>query len=165
MTRQITRFALIASLCVSCCVLMLGCSAKPQPGEIQDEAKRAGRDASSFPPAGEDYFHDMDQSADETHPVHPLQLSAQEVMGRNTWIVWTGGDDRLWDTLSRLSVGNLDLLKTVSSHPALKGSRDNRWSWMGLLNEPCFHKATGPDPNRFGLWLDQRDSNCTADPF
>lgn len=165
MTRQITRFVLIGSLCVSCFVLLLGCSAKPQPGQVQDEAKRAGRDVSSFPAAGEDYFHDMDQIADETHPLHPLPLSAQEVMGRNTWIIWTGGDDRLWDRLSRLSVGNLDLLKTISSHSALKGSRDNRWSWMGLLNEPCFHKATGPDPNRFGLWLDQRDANCPADPF
>ena len=145
--------------------MLVSCCRKPQAGQVQDEALRAGRDVSSFPGASEDYFHDMDRIADESHPLHLLELSPQEVSGRNTWIVWTGGDDRLWDTLSRLSVGNLDLLKTISSHPKLKGSRDNRWSWMGVVNEPCFHKATAPDPNRFGLWLDQRDPNCAPDPF
>ena len=144
-----------------------GCSkqAGPEPGHVQDEALRAGRNVSSFPPADEDYFHDMDQMADAKHKVQPLQLSADEVKGRNMWIVWTGGNDRLWDTLSVLSVGNLDLLKSVSSYPKLKGSRDNRWAWMGLVNEPCFQKATQPDPKRFGLWLDQRRADCPPDPF
>jgi len=162
-----SRTTLFPVLLLVCALLTVTscCKKQQQPGQVDDEAKRAGRDVSSFPAAGEDYFHDMDQIADATHPLHVLQLNPQEVMGRNTWIVWTGGDDRLWDTLSRLSVGNLDLLKTISSHPKLKGSRDNRWSWMGLINEPCFHKATGPDPNRFGLWLDQRDPNCSPDPF
>src|SRR6266568_3744839 len=32
--------------------------------------------------------------------------------------------------------------------------RQNRWSYYGLVNEPCFTKATGPD--EYGLWLDQR---------
>jgi hypothetical protein len=144
---------------------MNGCGTPVQPGTVQDEALRAGRSADSFPAADEDYLHDMDQMADPTHPVHPLPLTADEIKGRNTWIIWTGGNDRLWDTLSRLSVGNLDLLKTVSSNPNLKGSRDNRWSWMGLVNEPCFEKATGPDPNRFGLWLDRRRADCPPDPF
>ena len=34
------------------------------------------------------------------------------------WIVWTGGNDRLWDVLSRdRASASLDLLKTISSHP------------------------------------------------
>ena len=33
------------------------------------------------------------------------------------------------------------------------------------MNEPCFDKPTGPDPKRFGLWLDKRDPNCPPDPF
>jgi hypothetical protein len=33
------------------------------------------------------------------------------------------------------------------------------------VNEPCFTEATGPDPNRFGLWLDVRDPRCPPDPF
>jgi hypothetical protein len=138
-----------------------------EPGKVQDEALRAGRDVNSFPAGSEDYFHDMDQNADANHQVHALDLTPNEIKGRNTWIVWTGGNDRLWDALSRLSVGNLDLLKTISSHAKLKGGRDNRWAWMGLMNEPCFEKASGPDPNRFGLWLDQRKTGpgCPPDPF
>lgn len=161
------RGTLFRALVVTLSVLTVdGCSKKaPEPGTIQDEALRASRTASSLPAADEDYFHDMDQMADDKHQVHPLNLSTDEVKGRNTWIVWTAGNDRLWDVLSRLSVGNLDLLKTISSHPKLKGSRDNRWAWMGLLNEPCFQKATGPDPKRYGLWLDQRRPDCPPDPF
>src|SRR3954447_20404566 len=42
------------------CALLAACSKGPQPGEVLDEARLAGRDAASFPHAGEDYFHDMD---------------------------------------------------------------------------------------------------------
>ena len=94
-----------------------------------------------------------------------VALTPDEVKGRNMWLVWTGGDDTLWDTLTNLTYGSFDLLKILSSYPDLKASRDNRWSWLGLINEPCFTKATGPDPDRYGLWLDQRNSDCAADPF
>ncbi|MGE3959621.1 MAG: hypothetical protein AB7H96_23095 [Vicinamibacterales bacterium] len=136
---------------------LTGCGGgQPKPGTVKDEALRANRTAQSFPPAGEDYFHDMDGG---------LPFTPDEVKGRNMWIVWTGGNDKLWDTLSAQSLGSLDFLKTLSSHPTLPASRDNRWHDLGLVNEPCFRKATGPDPNRFGLWLDVRDPACPADPF
>jgi hypothetical protein len=135
-----------------------GCTNKSQPkaGTVLDEARRANRSAGSLGPASEDYFHDMDGG---------VQLTGDEVKGRNMWIVWTGGDDTLWDRLVTASVGNLDFLKTLSSRPGLKFSRDNRWNYLGLVNEPCFEKATAPDPQRFGLWLDKRSANCPADPF
>ena len=144
----------------SCGLLVLltmsGCHKGPEPGQVQDEARLAGRSPSSFPAADEDYFHDMDGG---------IALNSDEVKGRDMWIVWTGGDDKMWDTLAVTSVGTVDLLKTISSHPALKNRRDNRWNYLGLVNEPCFKKATGPDPNRYGLWLDQRDPSCPPDPF
>jgi hypothetical protein len=71
----------------------------------------------------------------------------------------------LWDKLSVASVGALDFLKTISSHPSLKGRRSNRWDYYGLVNEPCFDEPTNPDPNRFGLWLDKRSAACPPDPF
>jgi hypothetical protein len=128
----------------------------PRIGHVPDEAKRAGREASSFQAADEDYFHDMDGG---------IALSADEIKGRNTWNVWTAGNDRMWDQLATTSVGALDFLKTISSHPSLPANRDNRWQRLGLVNEPCFEKATGPDQNRFGLWLDKRDPSCPPDPF
>ncbi|HXR77378.1 MAG TPA: hypothetical protein VN737_15470 [Bryobacteraceae bacterium] len=129
---------------------------QPKPGTVLDEALRANRPVSSFPAADENYFHDMDGA---------LTLTPDEVKGRNTWIVWTGGNDRFWDKISVSSFGALDFLKTVSSYPKLKFSRDNRWQYLGLVNEPCFEKPAGPDPNRFGLWLDKRSANCPPDPF
>jgi hypothetical protein len=128
----------------------------PQPGTVLDEARLANRSAKTFPAADEDYFHDMDGG---------MTLTTDEVKGRNTWIVWTGGNDRFWDRIGFKSAGALDFLKTLSSHPKLKFSRDNRWNYLGLVNEPCFEKATGPDPNRFGLWLDKRSAGCPPDPF
>src|SRR5205809_4484871 len=125
-------------------------------GRVLDEAKLAGRAAASFPAAEEDYYHDMDGG---------LPLSADEVKGRNTWIVWTAGDDRFWDVMSVKSGGALDLLKVLSSNPKLNFSRDNRWEYFGLVNSPCFTKATAGDPKRYGLWLDRRDPGCPADPF
>jgi hypothetical protein len=137
-------------------IAVAGCADGPQPGQVLDEARRAGRTAASLPAADEDYFRDMDGS---------LALTPDEIKGRNTWIVWTGGNDRFWDALSKLSVGNLDLLKTLSSHPGLGFSRDNRWNHFGLINEPCFEKSTAPDPQRYGLWLDWRRADCPPDPF
>ena len=81
------------------------------------------------------------------------------------WLVWTGGNDRFWDRLTHDTFGAFDLLKTISSHPKLKNRRGNRWNYLGLTNEPCFDEATGPDPERFGLWLDQRRADCPPDPF
>ena len=128
----------------------------PKIGHVQDEAQLAGLKPDYFKAAEEPYFHDMDNG---------VALSQDEEKGRNTWIVWTGGNDRLWDKMTLASVGVLDFVKTLSSHPSLKGNRDNRWDYYGLVNEPCFENATGPNPNRFGLWLDKRSTNCPPDPF
>ncbi|PYQ65055.1 MAG: hypothetical protein DMF53_06355 [Acidobacteria bacterium] len=134
----------------------------PHPREVVDEARLAGRAAASFPAADEDYFHDMDGGGN---------LTKSQIIGRNNWIVWTGGNDHLWDDLTLKSVGNFDLLKTISSYPYPKGSklpsygRHNRWWYLGLVNEPCFKEAKGPNPDRHGLWLDTRQADCPADPF
>ncbi|RDJ05612.1 hypothetical protein [Rhizobium grahamii] len=118
-------------------------------GNVADEAKAAGRNAASFHAADEDYFHDMDRG---------IALTGDEVKGRNAWIAWTGGNDRFWDGMTKATFGSFDLLKIVSS------DRDTRWKVLGLLNEPCFNKATAPDP-KYGLLLDVRRSDCPADPF
>jgi len=130
-------------------------------GNVQDEARLAGRDAASFPHAADDYFHDMDNG---------VALTEDEARGRNMWILWTGGNDRFWDKMTAASLGVFDLLKIVTSDPSQMHdgkpyNRDSRWAWLGTLNEPCFDKASGPDPRHFGLWLDVRRTDCPADPF
>lgn len=140
-------------------VFLLGSCGKkqPEPGTVQDEAMMTGRTAESFPAADEDYFHDMDGG---------VKLTPSEIKGRNNWIVWSGGNDRFWDHLVNKSIGAVDFLKILSSHPSIPHlSRDNRWKYLGLVNEPCFEKAKGPRADRFGLWLDTRKADCPPDPF
>jgi hypothetical protein len=147
------------------------------PGQVKDEALCVGRTPESLAGADEDYFRDMDYGATkdpgalaaELQPyvpgITPDQAVKAAAIGRNNWIVWTAGNDPLWNFLAYQSLGGLDLLKTLSNHPILKFSRDNRWNYLGLVNEPCFTKPTAPRPDRFGLWLDVRDPSCPADPF
>lgn len=150
--------AALSAFSVAGFVLTVGsCALRPPgSGEVLDEARLASRPASSFPAAGEDYFHGMDGG---------VALTADEVRGRDMWIVWTGGNDRFWDVITKSAFGNFDLLKIISSNPALKYSRDDRFKYFGVANEPCFDKPTGPDPQRFGLWLDVRRADCAPDPF
>ncbi len=156
-------------LFVLCLTVIPGCSgnekkkspappAPPLMRGVVDEARMAGRDAASLPAADEDYFHDMDGGG---------TLTPAQVVGRNNWVVWTAGNDHLWDVLTDKSVGSFDLLKTISSYPYQdpklpQFGRHNRWKWLGLVNEPCFEEAKGPDPDRFGLWLDKRRGRLPA---
>jgi len=157
-SRWIWALPLVSSLALAGCEACRGEKDEDQApsGQVFDEARRVRRTAATFPAADEDYFHDMDGG---------IALTPAEIRGRNAWIVWSGGDDLFWDDLSKTSLGTVDLLKTISSHPSLRFSRDNRWSYLGLVNEPCFEKATGPDPDRYGLWLDKRRADCPPDPF
>ena len=139
-----------------CFILLGGYTLGQACAQVIDEARKAGRPAQSFPAADEDYFHAMDGG---------IALTPDEVKGRNMWLVWTGGDDRLWDKLTDPTFGAFDLLKIVSSSPRLRYSRDNRWNYLGLVNEPCFTKATAPNHQRYGLWLDMRSPDCPPDPF
>jgi hypothetical protein len=139
----------------------------PAPGTVLDEAMQAGLTPAHFRAAGEDYFRDMDRVASPEGP-RALDLTPEEVKGRNTWLVWSAGNDRLWDELSVTSFGALDLLKTISTHDDLGYGRQNRWEYLGLVNEPCFEASSSADDGyRFGLRLDRRvdTSECGQDPF
>jgi hypothetical protein len=155
------RIALLMGVLAVAAVAFAG-RTQAQTAGPPDEAQQAGRTVASFPQAKEDYFRDMDNGA---------AMSAEEVLGRNMWLVWTGGNDRFWDRITKDSLATFDLLKIVTSHPSQNYcdgkpcNRDSRWRWMGAINEPCFDKPTAPDPQHFGLWLDVRRKDCPQDPF
>jgi hypothetical protein len=154
------RQLLSAAILIMLALVLGGCGKRePNPGTVLDEAMQVDRKADSFPAADEDYFKEMDGG---------VPLTTNEVKGRNNWIVWTGGNDRFWDHLVNKSFGAVDFLKILSSHPGDKMkhlSRDTRWKYLGVVNEPCFEKAKGPRSDRFGLWLDTRSKDCPPDPF
>ncbi len=152
-------------------------------GEMKDEAMLVNRDAKSFPASADPYFAEMDkgvlkQGNAESSSVlskwatalklSPEQVRQSAIKGQNSWLVWTGGNDRFWDDMAnKYTFGTYDLLKILSSHPSQGYGRDTRWSYLGLVNEPCFEKATEPD--EYGLWLDRRivdpANGCPEDPF
>jgi hypothetical protein len=77
-----------------------------------------------------------------------IELSPDEIKGRNTWNLWCGGNEQFWDRVAREGLGLFDLLKTIDSR-----RRDARFKDLGLINQPGFKQATKPD--QFGLWIDE----------
>ena len=90
------RLAITFVVCTITLILTSCGERKSVPGTVLDEARRAERTASSFLAADENYFKDMDGG---------IELTTNEVKGRNNWIVWTGGNDRFWDHLVNRSFG------------------------------------------------------------
>lgn len=113
---------------------------------VQDAAKRAGKTTEDFPETATRMLDQMDGG---------IEVTDAERKGRNTWVLWTAGNDAFWDYMARHSLGILDLLKTLST------DRDSRFAYLGLINEPGFRKATRPD--QWGLRLDERVGPAPGD--
>ena len=116
--------------------LLAGCRSG-QEASLRDDA--GGRKPEDFPELASDVFKPLDGGID---------LSPDEIKGRNTWNLWCGGTEQFWDRMSRESYGLIDLLKTIDSR-----HRSNRFQEMGLINEPGFRPATKSD--QYGLWIDE----------
>ena len=99
----------------------------------------AGQDVTDFPPAQADLFAGMDGG---------IELTPEEVQGRNTWMIWTGNNERFWDLMAQRGFGLVDLLKTLDSR-----RRSSRFSQLGLMNRPDYEQSETPD--EFGLLLDR----------
>jgi hypothetical protein len=122
-------------ICFAGLLVWSGCTKKNT--SLIDDAQ--GRTPDDFPELAADVFKPMDGG---------IQLSEDEIKGRNTWNLWTGGDEQFWERMSRESFGLIDLLKTIDSRERAKRFRE-----MGLINEPGYQQATKPD--EFGLWIDE----------
>jgi hypothetical protein len=134
-----TDFPFLLSL--ACAALVLagpGCATKEPPPV--DNA--GGRTPADFPELVVDVFKPMDGG---------LELTPEEIKGRNTWNLWTGGNEQFWERMSRESYGLIDLLKTIDSR-----KRSTRFKEMGLINEPGFKSAAKPD--QYGLYIDEAET-------
>ena len=116
---------------------LAGCRKTPE-----DEAKLAGLSPKDFPQITADIFKPMDGG---------IALTPNEIMGRNTWNLWSGGNQHFWDHVAQDSFGLMDLLKMLDNR---KYARGERFKTLGLVNEPGFRAATKPD--EYGLWLDEQ---------
>jgi mono/diheme cytochrome c family protein len=151
--------------------LFLGCNRHPdaaaQPKVPEkDEAKKLGLTAEAFRyPVGpnENYLAGMDGVAvPQTQPdqlmdpaappgareVKDIVSTPNEILGRNTWMLWCGGNEGFWDWLAKRGYGFSDLLKVIDSR-----YRSERFNRAGLINEPGMKQALKKD--EYGLWLDE----------
>ena len=135
---KILRITATGTLALIFLAVMPGC----KKSEPIDEAKAAGLTTADFPQITEDIFKPMDGG---------IELSAEEIMGRNTWNLWSGGNQHFWNRTAQDSYGLMDLLKMLDNR---KYPRGERFKTLGLANEPGFRAAT--KPNEFGLWLDEQ---------
>jgi hypothetical protein len=101
-----------------------------------------GRKPEDLPEIAEDVFKPMDGG---------IELTQDEVKGRNTWNLWCAGTEQFWERMSREGYGLIDLLKTIDSR-----GRSTRFKEMGLINEPGYKQASKPD--QYGVWIDEAET-------
>jgi hypothetical protein len=140
-----------------------------KPGEAMDEpmggktlqgTSVTPRVPACFPAEGRDLFWQMDMVPDSTtnKTLHPLnfdinndgRIDDQErnaIRGRNTWVMWCGGNEGFWDWLSQNGYGITDFLILLDSR-----NRGQRFDRAGLINQPGF--KSNSKKSILGLYLD-----------
>lgn len=123
---------------VSCAALAIVAYHRHERNKIvPDAAWLAGRQVQDFPESASRFFDEMDGGT---------ALSSEETKGRNTWLLWTVGDESFWDKMAPKGEGIGDLLKAVDSW-----QRAIRFQEGDLINQPGF--IAPASPNRYGLWI------------
>ena len=77
--------------------------------------------------------------------------TARQKKGRDTWIMWTGGNEKFFRQGTQLGdrVGvSVEYFRLLDSR-----RRPERFKRLGLINEPNCRQAAKPD--KYGLWLDE----------
>jgi hypothetical protein len=153
----------VASCALAICAVIGAC----MKNEVVDEAKATGKTAADFPADVNAYFHAADMRPDGTldaagkSVLKPLELTPDEIRGRNTWVLWCAGDEVFWDYLAGHSYGFLDLLKLCDFAPNDKlGGK--RFGPAGITIEP---DTKVPDkPDEFGLFIRQPQDAVAPEP-
>ena len=137
------------------------------PGEAVDEAKGGRtqngtpvtyRTPECFPAEPRDVFWQMDWVAGADGHLMPLNFDEDgdgvvsdserdAIRGRNTWLLWGGGNETFWAWLQERGYGLTDFLILMDSR-----RRASRFKTAGLINQPGFESSTKP---LLGLYLDQ----------
>ena len=158
------RLSRVGSCLVACAVLFLASCKKY---EIVDAAKADGKTPADFQAEDYDYFREMDMRPDGTVDANgnsvlkSLDLTADEIKGRNTWVLWCAGNEVFWDYLAGHSYGFMDLLKLCDFAPDDKlGGK--RWGPVGITIEPGTKVPDKPD--EFGLYIREPEDPSIRQP-
>jgi hypothetical protein len=107
----------------------------------------------------------MDQVAGPDGKLQPLnfdedgdgKVSDKErdaIRGRNTWLLWGGGNETFWDWLQQKGYGLTDFLILMDSR-----RRGSRFADAGLINQPGFMRCDEPI---LGLYIDAAKPDGSA---
>lgn len=177
-SRGSTRSLAVQGVVLTVLATLLSACGTP---DTQDEAMSgrtlrgtpvAKRGPECFPAEPRDLFWEMDQVAgpnglqpldfdengdkrvdDVDEDAHGL-TERDAIRGRNTWLVWGGGNETFWGWLQEQGYATTDLMVLLDSR-----ERGNRFKWAGLINQPGLERSTQPF---LGLYLDQAKSNGSA---
>lgn len=129
-----------------------------------------------FPAEPRDLFWEMDWVVDENGNLGPIDFDENRngviddpppdakgnrpgserdaIRGRNTWLLWGGGNEAFWGWLQERGYGLQDFLILLDSR-----RRDHRFEKAGLINQPGF---TSSNRTVLGLYLDKEASPGSA---
>ena len=145
--------------------------AQADPSEAMDEALSGhtqrgtpihSRTPDYFPAEPRDLFWEMDQVVDpRTGELAPLDFDANgdgkvddrerdAIRGRNTWLLWGGGNEAFWGWLQERGYGLVDFLILLDSR-----RRSERFKTAGVINQPGFESVTARSDTILGLYIDR----------
>ena len=109
---------------------------RPCVPAIADDAKASGNTVVDFPQTASNAFDAMDGG---------IALTEEETKGRNTWLLWTAGDQTFWDLLAQQVYGLSDLLKAIDS-------RQHNTRFRDSLKERRRQENVTPLPQRSAVY-------------
>ena len=127
---------------------------QPKPGTVQDEAMRAGVTPEQLVRPTDDYFHDMDFNLGP----QATRRRSRRRKSKAATCGWSGPAATI-GCGTALTIDSLGHLRSAEDHLVASAKRDvrampygrhNRWTYLGLVNEPCFTGAdrAGSEPLR-----------------
>lgn len=113
-----------------------------------------------FPAEARDLFWQMDMVPDADGAMRPLNFDTNNdgkidnterrgIRGRNTWLLWGGGNETFWNWLAEEGYGITDFLVQLDSR-----RRGDRFKRAGLINQPGYKLNADPSKRILGLYLD-----------
>lgn len=133
---------------------------EPMSGRTLRGTPVARRTEECYPAEPRDLFWEMDKVAGPDGELKPLdfdqngdgRISDSErdaIRGRNTWLMWGGGNEAFWGWLQEEGYGLTDFLILLDSR-----RRGSRFKDAGIINQPGFVASDLPI---LGLYLDAAD--------